>query len=214
MTIFSSAFPGEQLDSKQFTQWVPQQCQTWPLKLPHSWCQSARHPPQMLHSKHNHNCCLHCTYLHFTTPKASYPFYVPRCWKAITCYSRTGMAITLGADNSNERVSHLLPQNLCFPCCLQSKFSIWFNDQGELITSPSKQCHCARNKINYHPSYILIQKFLIALSSWSSLFFSSHKHSPVYRDLLSFQFICSKPTTSLLGILWYHIMENLQIQLI
>lgn len=186
--------------------------QTCPLKLPRCRCQSARHPPQMLHSKHNHNCCLRCTYLHFTTPKGSSPFYIPCCWKAKTCYSRTQMAITLGAHSSNKRVSHLLPQNLCFPCCLHSKFSIWFNDQGELITSPFEQFHCAKNKINYHPSYILTQKFLITLSSWSSFFFSSHALPWLY--LLSFQFICSKPTTSLLGMPWYHIMENLEIKLV
>lgn len=182
------------------------------LKVPRCRCQSARHPPLMLHSKHSHSCCFCCTYLHPTTARASCPFYIPGCWKAITCYSRTEMAITLGAHSSNKRVSHLLPQNLCFPCCLHSKLSIWFNDQGELITSPSKQFHCARNKINYHPSYILIQKFLTTLSSWSSLFFCSHALPCLH--FLSFQFICSKPTTLFLGIPWYLIMENLEIKLV
>lgn len=155
------------------------------------------------------NCCWCCTALHLAPRPA--PILHSLFWKAITCYSRAEMAITLGAHSSNKRVSHLLPQNLCFPCCLHSKFSIWVNDQGELITSPSKQFHCARNKIYYHPSYILILKFLMTLSSWSSLFFSSQTLPCLY--LLSFQFICSKPST-LLGIPWYHIMENLEIKVV
>lgn len=59
-----------------------------------------------------------------------YPFYIPCCWKAMTCYSRTEMAITSGAHSSNKRVSHLFLKTSVFPavCIPNSPFGLMIKE--------------------------------------------------------------------------------------
>lgn len=110
---------------------------------------------RLLHSKHNHDCCLRCRYLDLTTQRTNY-FTFPASGKPLLAVPELRWQLRwVQIVLIKESVSFFL--KTCFPSCPHSKFPIWHNDQEELITPPFKQFHCAKNKINYHPTYILIQ---------------------------------------------------------